>query len=83
MPRFHQINGKHVPFTPEEEAARDAEEAAWEAATPARAEKKVIEARMREYGPPEKQIEFITENGLEAWQQKVSAIKIKYPKLGD
>jgi len=31
------------------------------------------------YGPPEKQIEFITENGLEAWQAKVAEIKDKYP----
>jgi hypothetical protein len=27
MPRFHNINGNIVPFTAEEEAARDAEEA--------------------------------------------------------
>lgn len=26
MTRYHKINGKRVPFTPEEEAARDAEE---------------------------------------------------------
>jgi hypothetical protein len=25
-------------------------------------------------------IEFITENGLEAWQTKVQEIKTKYPK---
>ena len=31
MPRHHMINGEHVPFTAEEEAARDAEEAAWAA----------------------------------------------------
>lgn len=31
MPRHHNINGNIVPFTAEEEAARDAEEAAWEA----------------------------------------------------
>ncbi len=31
MPRFHNINGERVQFTAEEEAARDAEEAAWEA----------------------------------------------------
>jgi len=27
MPRFHKINGEHIQFTVEEEAARDAEEA--------------------------------------------------------
>ena len=36
--------------------------------------------RMTEYGTIESQVEFITENGLEAWQNKVSQIKEKYPK---
>ena len=31
MSRHHNINGNIVPFTAEEEAARDAEEAAWAA----------------------------------------------------
>ena len=29
MPRYHNINGKHIQFTAEEETARDAEEKAW------------------------------------------------------
>jgi len=33
MARHHNISGKIVPFTPEEEEARDAEEAAWLADT--------------------------------------------------
>ena len=37
MARHHNINGNIVPFTAEEEAARDAEEAAVLAAAPARA----------------------------------------------
>ena len=37
MPRFHNINGERVQFTAEEEAARDAEEAAWEAGALGRA----------------------------------------------
>jgi hypothetical protein len=37
-------------------------------------------ARRSEYGSVEDQIEFITENGLEAWQAKVTEIKNKYPK---
>jgi hypothetical protein len=40
-----------------------------------------IEARVLSYGPPTDQIEFITENGLEAWQTKVAEIKAKYPKV--
>ena len=39
-----------------------------------------FEKRKIEYGTAEEQIEFITENGLEAWQSKVSEIKTKYPK---
>ena len=37
MPRYHNINGNQVQFTAEEETARDAEEAAWTNAAPARA----------------------------------------------
>lgn len=36
--------------------------------------------RINEYGSIAKQIEFITENGLDAWQTKVQQIKTKYPK---
>ena len=36
--------------------------------------------REQEYGETRDQIEFITENGLEAWQTKVAEIKAKYPK---
>ena len=39
-----------------------------------------LESRLAAYGPESEQIEFITENGLEAWQTKVSEIKTKYPK---
>ena len=31
MPRYKLVNGERIQFTAEEEAARDAEEAAWEA----------------------------------------------------
>jgi len=36
--------------------------------------------RIEEYGDSHYQLEFITENGLEAWQAKVAEIKEKYPK---
>ena len=39
-----------------------------------------VENRVAEYGALVDQIEFITENGLEAWQSKVAEIKAKYPK---
>ena len=40
-----------------------------------------IDNRRHEYGYPEDQIEFITENGLEAWKTKVAEIKAKFPKV--
>jgi len=39
-----------------------------------------ISNRKSEYGSVESQIEFITENGLDAWKTKVDEIKAKYPK---
>ena len=36
--------------------------------------------RRNEYGSLYTQIEFITENGLDAWQVRVAEIKKKYPK---
>tara|TARA_R100001086_G_scaffold249397_1_gene189005 strand:+ start:751 stop:1299 length:549 start_codon:yes stop_codon:yes gene_type:complete len=38
------------------------------------------EIRRMAYGLVEDQLEFITENGLEAWQEKVAEIKGWYPK---
>jgi len=39
-----------------------------------------VNARYSEYGLPADQIEFITENGLDAWQAKVAEIKARHPK---
>ena len=39
-----------------------------------------VDKRLKEYGALQEQIEFITENGLEAWQSRVASIKAKYPK---
>ena len=38
------------------------------------------EKRLAEYGTPQKQLEFITEHGLEAWQARVEEIKKQIPK---
>ena len=40
----------------------------------------VIANRKKAYGTIEQQIEFITENGVEAWQEKVNQIKLENPK---
>jgi hypothetical protein len=39
-----------------------------------------VQNRIKEYGSIAEQIEYITENGIEAWQLKVAEIKAKYPK---
>ena len=39
-----------------------------------------VQNRIKEYGSIAEQIEYITENGLDAWQSKVNSIKAKYPK---
>ena len=39
-----------------------------------------LQNRINEYGSIAEQIEYITENGLDAWQTKVAGIKSKYPK---
>ena len=39
-----------------------------------------VTARIEAYGIPEAQLEYITENGLEAWQAHVAEIKAANPK---
>ena len=39
-----------------------------------------LEKRTAAYGTAEEQMEFVTENGLAAWQAKVTQIKSDYPK---
>jgi len=38
-------------------------------------------ARLVAYGSPESQLEYIAENGLDAWQTKVAEIKAANPKV--
>lgn len=38
-----------------------------------------LQNRVDAYGSPVSQIEYITENGLEAWQAHVAEIKAQYP----
>ena len=39
-----------------------------------------VNNRRAEYGSLSSQIEYITENGIDKWKEKVDAIKKKYPK---
>ena len=59
----------------------DAQLAAVEAeANKAEANAKVVATRKAAYGNVESQVEFISENGLDAWQAKVAEIKAANPK---
>jgi hypothetical protein len=49
-------------------------------ANKAEANAQVIAKRKEAYGSLESQIEFISENGLDAWQSKVAQIKAANPK---
>ncbi len=48
--------------------------------TPTELEEQVQATRLDSYGSPQEQLEFISENGLEAWQTKVAEIKAANPK---
>ena len=50
------------------------------AANTAEANAQVVANRKAAYGSLEQQIEYITENGIEAWQTKVAQIKANNPK---
>ena len=39
-----------------------------------------VEKRIKEYGAPEDQLEYIVENGVDAFITRQDAIKTKYPK---
>ena len=47
MPRYKMVNGERIQLTSEEEAARDAEEAAWEAGALGRAQARLRAQRNR------------------------------------
>ena len=83
MPRYHNINGENVQFTPEEEAARDVEERAWIAEAPARALAKVQEDRRAAYEAEADPLFFEEQAGEVVdgtWAAKRAEIKVRYPK---
>lgn len=59
MAREKLVRGKLVPLGPEEEAERDAEEAAWESATPQRAIESARSQRAAAYPPIGDQLDAI------------------------
>ena len=77
------IDGVQVPFTPEEETARDAEEATWAAEAPARAAEEVQNNRRGAYQSESDHLHLEEERGevpAGTWLSKVNEIKTRYPK---
>ena len=83
MPRHHMVNNEKVPFTAEEETARDAEEAAWTAEAPTRAAAAVQNNRSNAYQSEADALFFEEQRGevsAGTWAAKVDEIKARYPK---
>jgi len=83
MPRYHNIDNKRIQFTPEEESARDAEEAAFEAEAPARAAEEVQRNRRAAYQEESDPLFFEEQRGevsAGTHAAKVAEIKLRFPK---
>ena len=83
MPRYHNINGENVQFTPEEEAARDVEEQAWIDGAAARAAERVQSSRRAAYEAEADPLFFEEQAGEVVdgtWAAKRAEIKVRYPK---
>ena len=83
MTRYHSINGENIAFTPEEEVARDAEEAAWAAGEAERKLAQVKSQRKNAYRLESDGLFFKEQAGeLESgtWQAKRNEIKTRFPK---
>jgi len=87
MARMKLVNGVMTPLAPEEEAARDAEEAVWEAAAPERALVEVRAKRAHEYPTVGDVIDAILKKEADSDSSELAsimtardAIKKKYPK---
>lgn len=82
MPRHHMTVNGPVPFTAEEEAARDAEEAAWAAGAKDRHNAAMKQAREAAYKTESDSLFFKAQRGeatVQEWQAKVVEIKARFP----
>lgn len=82
MARFHATANGQVPFTAEEEAARDAEEAAWAAGVKDRHNEQMKKSRASAYAAESDSLFFKTQRGeatMQEWQNKVAEIKARFP----
>ena len=83
MARHHMTENGPVPFTADEEASRDAEEAQWAAEQAALARTKYQRDRAKEYPPITDYIDGIVKGDQAQVQTYIDAclaVKAKYPK---
>ena len=73
MPRHHMIDGVKVPFTAEEETARDAEEAAWAAGATSRAAQAEIN-RLEAEMTPRRLREHLDGTEVDGWWTAQNAL---------
>ena len=82
MARHHMTANGPVPFTAEEEAQRDAEEAAWAAGVKDRNNEKMKKERAAAYSVEADPLFFKAQRGeaaMQEWQNKVAEIKARFP----
>jgi len=77
MPRHYMTDNGPVPFTPEEEAEWNANEAA---ETARLAATEYQQKRAVEYPSFADQFDLLYHGGLDAWKAAIQVIKDKYPK---
>jgi len=82
MARFHATVNGNIPFTAEEEAAWDAQEAAWAAGAKDRHNSSMKAAREAAYKAEADALFFKAQRGeatTQEWQAKVAEIKARFP----
>ena len=83
MARHNMINGVQVPFTPEEETARDAEEKLWAEEQAELAKTKYQRDRQPEYPPATDYLDGVVKGDQAQIDKYVSdclAVKQRFPK---
>ncbi|ANS04746.1 hypothetical protein [uncultured Mediterranean phage] len=84
MSRFHNIDGERIQFTPEEETARDAEEALFaQKQADYIANEKYKDDRREAYGSIGDQLDmqyWDSVNGTTVWADHIAAVKAAHPK---
>jgi len=80
MARHHATPEGNIPFTSEEEIAKDAEEAQVAKDREAYAKIKYRDDRETEYPKIGDQLDKIYHSGINEWKKDIKAVKDKYPK---